>query len=427
MTHKNIFALLICTLMLILACGFGPIKEGAPVEPASGTILLIAENKDKQGSFILYAIGPDGLGLQPLIDIPSLDSIQPVLSPDHTQLAMVRSEEDGSVYIYVLDIASSLRGEETALRRISPPPDILEKCFPDEQHGCLPILPVQDTSPTWSPDGNEIAFASNRSDNSDTAIYVINIDGSNLRRLSNEPGWCRACYTADLQEPCPRTFCDGESAPAWSPDGQKIAFIAHRTRDHVISPDPKYNEEHTTWEIHTFFMDGNGEEILAAQPDILSGTLLWMPDGRNLLVPVRTKTSEFGFDLLATGPDHMSLDLWVRGAEFLPNEGPRPAWSPDGSRLIYARYEEPKTCLYTIKPDGSDEQKLLSCKLFDDNNFSDPVWSPDGKHIVFLHWTGQSASDRPILSIANTDGSGWKEIVDQNLIDANIKWLGWAK
>jgi len=246
MTHRNILALLICVLILILACGFGPAQEGEPVEPASGTILLIAENKDKQGSYILYAISPDGSDLQTLIDIPSLESVQPVLSPDRTQLAMTRAEEDGSVYIYVLDIASALRGEETALRRLSPPPDILEKCFPDEQHGCLPILPVQDTSPTWLPDGSQIAFASNRSNDSDTAIHVINTDGSNLRRLTKEPGWCRACYTADLQEPCPRTFCDGEFAPAWSPDGRKIAFIAHRTRDHAISPDAKYNEEHTT-------------------------------------------------------------------------------------------------------------------------------------------------------------------------------------
>ena len=55
----------------------------------------------------------------------------------------------------------------------------------------------------WSPDGQEIAFSSNRGD-----IYVMNADGSGVDRLTDN-------YTGDYE-------------PAWSPDGRKIAFASDR-------------------------------------------------------------------------------------------------------------------------------------------------------------------------------------------------------
>jgi TolB protein len=66
--------------------------------------------------------------------------------------------------------------------------------------------PAPDRSPSWSPDGTQIAFASRRADNWD--LYLMRADGSGIRRL-----------TAD------RAY-DGE--PAWSPDGTRIAFARSR-------------------------------------------------------------------------------------------------------------------------------------------------------------------------------------------------------
>ena len=63
----------------------------------------------------------------------------------------------------------------------------------------------RDTDPAWSPDGKRIAFASDRAGSSD--IYVMNADGSNLVR---------------------RTQTGSSEAPAWSPDGSKIAFSSLR-------------------------------------------------------------------------------------------------------------------------------------------------------------------------------------------------------
>ena len=73
-----------------------------------------------------------------------------------------------------------------------------------------------DATPSWSPDGKKIAFASVRDTESGSLmsrveIYVMNADGSELRRL-----------TRDFFE---------DSYPCWSPDGKKIAFIREDMRE----------------------------------------------------------------------------------------------------------------------------------------------------------------------------------------------------
>ena len=68
--------------------------------------------------------------------------------------------------------------------------------------------PAKDSSPDWSPDGQQIAFSSNRDGN--TEVYVMNADGTNPINLTNHPA--------------------GDGSPAWSPDGLQIAFSSTRDR-----------------------------------------------------------------------------------------------------------------------------------------------------------------------------------------------------
>ena len=85
--------------------------------------------------------------------------------------------------------------------------------------------PADDRSPSWSPDGKQIAFTSSRRNIKveNRQIYVMDADGENSRRLSNND-------FAELQ-------------PSWSPDGKHIAFTSKRDgkngQIYVMSPDGK--------------------------------------------------------------------------------------------------------------------------------------------------------------------------------------------
>jgi Tol biopolymer transport system component len=77
---------------------------------------------------------------------------------------------------------------------------------------------AKDSSPDWSPDGQQIAFTSNRDGN--TEVYVMNADGTNPINLTNHPA--------------------GDGGPDWSPDGRQIAFSSNRdgnTEVYVMNAD----------------------------------------------------------------------------------------------------------------------------------------------------------------------------------------------
>jgi len=69
-----------------------------------------------------------------------------------------------------------------------------------------PRLVGNDDFPAWSPDGKKIVFMSDR--DGDIEIYVVNADGTHLKRLTHAPG--------------------RDAHPAFSRDGRKIAFQSPR-------------------------------------------------------------------------------------------------------------------------------------------------------------------------------------------------------
>ena len=95
--------------------------------------------------------------------------------------------------------------------------------------------PALDVSPTWSPDGSQIAFSTQRADLFSREIFVMDATGANLVNISRFPV--------------------SENNPCWSPDGTRIAFDSMRDGNN---------------EVYVMDADGSNQIRLTNRPDINS-------------------------------------------------------------------------------------------------------------------------------------------------------------
>ena len=206
--------------------------------------------------------------------------------------------------------------------------------------------------PAWSPDGQKIAFDSNREFSSNRSwdhIFVMNADGSGQTQLTSGE------------------FHDGW--PAWSPDGGKIAFASNRSG---------------RLEIHVMNPDGSGVTQLT---NIFARAPSWSPDGTRIAFIGGTTTSEI-FVMNADGSEVTQLTT---------SGGRNPAWSPDGAKIAFASGRDGTSHIYVMNPDGSGVTQLT----FGSQPDNYPAWSPDGSKIAFA--SSRTGTDR--LYMMNPDGT----------------------
>jgi hypothetical protein len=103
-----------------------------------------------------------------------------------------------------------------------------------------------DKRPDWSPDGTRIAFESPR-DLGLPDIYVMDANGANIIRLTNQPG--------------------ADGYPAWSPNGQHIAYASDETGD---------------FEIYVMNADGSNKRRVTNNPGKQDIHPTWAPDGSQI-------------------------------------------------------------------------------------------------------------------------------------------------
>lgn len=195
-----------------------------------------------------------------------------------------------------------------------------------------------DSAPTWSPDGQQLAFVSDRDGH--TRIYMMNGDGSAQR--------CLTCNQGSESENMSQDRAD--SAPDWSPDGERIAFVSSRSG---------------VREIYTIRINGTGTVRLRE-----GMSPAWSPDGAHIAYDVDG-------DIYIMDADG-NYPMPITHDEELDSG---PAWSPEGSQIAFWSRRESSEDIYIMAADGSD-MECLSCGLSNTDR-GGPSWSPDGRYVAF--------------------------------------------
>jgi Tol biopolymer transport system component len=198
-----------------------------------------------------------------------------------------------------------------------------------------------DISPTWSPNGSQVAFVSNRDGNFE--IYVMNADGSGQTRLT--------------------TNSVLDAGPTWSPDASKIAFVSERDGGR---------------QIHVMNADGSSPINLSNTVGTRSDEQPhWSPNGTRIAFSRSGGTAGNGevyvMNVDGSGQTNVSN-------VFASNDAPLD-WSPDGSQLVIASNRDEVTYeLYLMNANGTGTPFRLT-----NNGVSEypATWSPDGAKIAF--------------------------------------------
>jgi len=202
--------------------------------------------------------------------------------------------------------------------------------------------PADEGAPAFSPDGKLIAYDTDRDGNYE--IYTIGADGLGARRLTRHPG-------RDL-------------APAWAPDGGKIVFMSDR-------------DARPEFDVYRMNPDGSAVARLTTKPT--NWFPQYSPDGHRLAMHVWRDVHVM--DLATKALTRLTYD---------PLNGMYPTWSPDGRRLAFMSSRNGPTELFTMKADGTDQQRVVTMPQ---GSVIDPRWSPAGDRLVFVHVPEESAHD----------------------------------
>ena len=192
--------------------------------------------------------------------------------------------------------------------------------------------PAMDCCPSWSPDGSELAFHSFRAGNRD--IFVVSAEGGTPIQITNDPAQDRY--------------------PSWSPDGRDFVFGSNdRTAQHefyVVSREPGE-------------VGGEAPRRLTSDGGAI-GRGRWSPNGRAIA---------YG------GPDGVRVVPSAGGTSRIVSPvGGVPLWTRDGETL----YFRTATGIWSVPASGGDPRQLV---MFDDPNrvAIRYEWSTDGEQFYF--------------------------------------------
>jgi Tol biopolymer transport system component len=388
-----------------------------------------------QGQADIWRVHPDGAGLERLTSDPSLEDAG-VLSPDGIKLAYVSTKGGGrTTNIWVLDLKTRKAKNLTWDGKSTPAPTM-----------------NSNFRPSWSPDGQWIAFSSDRGEKwagaeqgagvghtQPLSLYVIHPDGTGLRRVTST------------------TPAVSTGEPRWSRDGKKLLAYEIKTADTMGA------------RFADFAGPYSNSPSQIVQIDVATGAKTEVTSGAGLKVDPQDLGGGRVAYLVKGGPKEgpaqgLSYSDGSRGALGKLRNA---SWSPDGKRVVFTKYDmtnraqysplyswdptrenrytdvfptlckktgklaitdlnfptgNPTASLSVMNPDGTDRKKIFQRQ---DGAALMPTWSPDCQWLavgVGTFFGGRSF--RPAnIQLVKADGSETKELTMGKL---NIGFPAWS-
>jgi len=243
--------------------------------------------------------------------------------------------------------------------------------------------------PSWSPDGQEIAYWS----------YNLTTGTCDIWRMRSD-GTLKAKLTTD------GTF---KGPPMWSPRGDRIAYTANQTGN---------------MEVYIINTDGSGKKQLTTghpAERFVETRVTWHPDGERLYYQVTT------FPLpprtFPSIPDDVAfVDIFMVNVDtgYERNLTPRlhenvRSVSPDGKKMACISLRSPNYGLWVMNDDGTNQTRLT----WDGEGDRAPRFSPDGRKIVY--WS-LAAEGQPDIWMINVDGSNRTRLTKNSYQDIYPFW-----
>ena len=292
----------------------------------------------------------------------------------------------------------------------------------------------------FSHDGKWLTLQSTREGRTCDQQYVMRIDGSDVRRISDGRGktTCGWFFPGDQKlffasSSAHDSVCPPRPDPSkgyvWPLDrydiytvnrnGAELKRLTHYdvyTAEGVLSPDGKRivftSLKDADLEIYTMNADGSDVRRLTNTPGY-DGGAWWSPDGKQIVYRANHPTDSADLkayrDLLAQRLVRPSrVELFIMNADgsnqrqitHLGGANFGPSWTPDGKRIVFSsNHKNPRGGnfdLYLINADGTNLEQITFDQAFD----GFPMFSPDGKKLVWASNRNEQKSGETNLFVA---------------------------